>query len=170
VADVVDHQLERLPIRQYPPEPYGALLAVDRAVRGLDPGLHELVKLRASQLNGCSFCVDLHTMLARKAGESGRRLHALPVWRDTPFFAAGERAALRMTEAATRLVDHDEIGASYTEAAGEFPSEQLAQLVMAIALINAWNRVGVVSGMAPERPPLARYGAEVAGLLARRSG
>ena len=158
-------QVERLPIRRHAPQAYRALIALDAAVRGLDPGLRELVRLRASQLNGCSFCVDLHTTAAKRAGETDRRLHAVVVWREAPFFTETERAALWLTEAITRLDDRDALEAAYLQAARVFRPDELAQLVMAIAIINAFNRIGVASGMAPERPSLASYRVEVGRLL-----
>lgn len=158
-------QVERLPIRRHAQQAYRALIALDAAVRGLDPRLRELVKLRASQLNGCSFCVDLHTTAAKRAGETDRRLHSVAVWAETPFFTETERVALRLTEAVTRLDDRHALDAAYLQASRAFRRDELAELVMTIAIINAFNRIGVASGMAPERPPLASYRVEVGRLL-----
>jgi AhpD family alkylhydroperoxidase len=122
-----------------------AMLALGEAVRkaGLPTRLSDLVALRASQINGCSLCVDMHARDLKRAGESDERLFALAAWRDAPYFSAAERAALALTEAATRLSDRpdavpDEI---WDEAARHFDEPLLASLVIAIATINAWNRI-----------------------------
>ena len=107
--------------------------------------LLELVRARASQLNGCAYCVDTHNADARKGGETERRLYALPVWSQTPFFTERERAALALTEAVTVLhVDHVP-SAVMEEAARHFEPEPLAQLVALLVTINAWNRIGVTT-------------------------
>ncbi len=109
----------------------------------LEPALRELVRLRASQLNGCAYCVDMHSLDARALGESEQRLYALPVWQETPFFTERERAALLWTEKLTLLsVDHvpDEV---FEQVRQLFSEEELANLTLVIATINAWNRFGV---------------------------
>jgi AhpD family alkylhydroperoxidase len=113
--------------------------------QGLPHKLLELVHLRASQINGCSVCVDMHPKLARKEGETDERLFAVAAWRDAPYFTDGERAALALTEALTRLSDRadavpDEI---WNEAARHYDEAELANLLLAIAAINAWNRLNV---------------------------
>ncbi len=124
-----------------------AMNALDAAARKteLEASLLELVRARASQLNGCAYCVDLHTRDARAAGESERRLFALPVWRETPFFSARERAALELTEAATRLTDGPVTDEVYAQAAAQFRETELAGLIWTIAVINAWNRLGATA-------------------------
>jgi AhpD family alkylhydroperoxidase len=112
---------------------------------GLPRKLLELVHLRASQINGCSVCVDMHPKLARKAGETDDRLFSVAAWRDTPYFTEAERSALALTEAMTRLSDRadpvpDEI---WNEAAKHFNEEELSKLLLAIAAINVWNRLNV---------------------------
>src|SRR6476661_7523840 len=110
---------------------------------GLEASLRELVKLRASQINGCAYCVDMHSLDARAGGETEQRLYALPVWQETPFFSERERAALLWTEKLTLLaVDHvpDEV---YEQVRAHFTDEELADLTMVIATINVWNRFGV---------------------------
>jgi len=110
---------------------------------GLEPGLKELVKLRASQLNGCAYCVDMHSLDARALGEAEQRLYALPVWPETPFFSERERAALLWTEKLT-LISHDHVpDAVYEQVRPHFSDEELANLTLVIATINAWNRFGV---------------------------
>ena len=123
-------------------ESYRALSALDDSV-DFDPPLRELVKLRASQINGCAFCVDMHSRDALAGGEDERRVWAVAVWREAPFFDERERAALALTEAMTRLPDAGVPDDVYDEAARHFDVHELGQLMFAIIAINAWNRVGV---------------------------
>lgn len=129
---------------------YRAVAALDRSV-DFDPALRELVKLRASQINACAFCIDLHGRDAVAAGEDVRRIWALDAWHESPFFDERERAALALTEAMTRLPGgvSDDV---YEQAARHFPDEELGQLMGAIISINAWNRVGVATAL--PTPPL----------------
>jgi AhpD family alkylhydroperoxidase len=137
----------RLAVDTLAPHINKAMNAFDAASRkvSLDPVLQELVRLRASQINGCGYCVALHSGDARKAGESERRLYALPVWRETPFFSARERAALALTEAATRLSDGPVPESVVAEAALHFSEVELAELLWTITVINAWNRLGATA-------------------------
>lgn len=135
------------------PEGYQALQGVERFVRhsGVPQPTLELVKIRASQINGCSFCLDMHSRDAKKAGETDERLFAVAAWREAPFYTEAERAALALTEAATRLSDRpdpvpDDV---WAKAAEHYDEETLAALVMAIAAINAWNRIGVATQLTP---------------------
>src|SRR5690242_5927744 len=125
-----------------------ALQAVSKAVsRARVPINLELVHLRASQINGCSVCVDMHAKGARKAGESEERLFAVAAWRDTPYFSDAERAALALTEALTRMADQaDPVPDEIWDAAAEhFDETQLGALVLDIAQINVWNRLNVAT-------------------------
>jgi AhpD family alkylhydroperoxidase len=135
----------RLAVDALVPPANKAMLTLDAAARNvsLEPALLELVRLRASQINGCAYCVDLHSGDARKGGE--RRLYALAVWAETPFFTARERAALALTEAVTRLSQGPVPDAVYNEAAARFSETELAELIWAIAVINAWNRLGATA-------------------------
>ena len=108
-----------------------------------DPKLRELVRVRASQLNGCAYCIDMHTKDARAIGESEQRLYALPAWRETPFFDERERAALAFTEAVTLLADTHVPDQAYQAVAAEFSQQEVAALVSLIVAINAWNAIGV---------------------------
>jgi AhpD family alkylhydroperoxidase len=114
---------------------------LDRAA--IDPRLRELVRIRASQLNGCAYCVDMHTKDARAIGETEQRLYALPVWRETPFFTEREQAALAFTEAVTLVADTHVPTADYDAVAARFSAGELAALLALIVTINAWNAVGV---------------------------
>jgi AhpD family alkylhydroperoxidase len=113
----------------------------------MTPRTLKLVHLRASQINGCSFCVEMHARDLRKAGETDERLFAVAAWREAPYFTEAERAALALTEAATRLSDRadpvpDEI---WEEAARHYDESALAALIVSIGLINFWNRVNVTT-------------------------
>jgi AhpD family alkylhydroperoxidase len=128
------------------PDAMKALQALgDLTKNGLPEKLLELVHLRASQINGCSACVDMHPQIARKAGETNERLFAVAAWRDTPYFTESERAALALTEALTRLSDRaDPVpDAIWSEADKQFDEQELAALILAIANINVWNRLNV---------------------------
>jgi AhpD family alkylhydroperoxidase len=122
-------------------------LAAAAAKGGVPPATTNLATLRASQINGCSFCVHMHARDARKAGETDERLDSVAAWRDTPFFTEAERAALALAEAVTRISDRpdpvpDEV---FAEAARHFSEPQLAALLLQIALINVWNRLNVAT-------------------------
>ncbi len=110
-----------------------------------DPRLRELVRIRASQLNGCAYCVDMHSKDARAAGETEQRIYALPVWRETPFFTGRERAALAFTEEVTRLAATHVPGEAYRAVAAEFSPAEVAALLSLIVTINAWNAIGVAT-------------------------
>ncbi|ODM71069.1 carboxymuconolactone decarboxylase family protein [Bradyrhizobium elkanii] len=128
------------------PEAMKALQALSESTKpALPEKLLELVHLRASQINGCSVCVDMHPKLARRAGETDERLFAVGAWRDAPYFTEAERAALALTEAMTRLSDREDpvTDAVWDEAAKHFDEQQLASLVLGIAAINVWNRLNV---------------------------
>lgn len=122
-----------------------AMLALEGYVRssGLEPSLLELVRLRASQINGCAFCVDMHTKDARARGETEQRLYAVAVWEDTPFFTAREHAALAWTEAVTQISYTHVPDAIYEEARKRFSEKELVDLTMAVIAINGWNRLSV---------------------------
>ncbi|MFK3791954.1 carboxymuconolactone decarboxylase family protein [Pseudomonas piscis] len=127
------------------PEALKAMLALEAAVSRLplEKSLIELVKLRASQINGCAFCVDMHSVDALKQGETERRLFAVAVWRESPFFTPRERAALAWTEALTRLAETQAPDADYELLAGQFSPSECVDLTMAISTINSWNRLAV---------------------------
>ncbi len=109
----------------------------------------ELVHLRASQINGCSVCVDGHPRIARKLGETDERLFAVSAWREAPYFTEAERAALALTEAVTLLSETRVPDDVFEEAARHFEPAELAGLIMAITVINAWNRIAITTRMLP---------------------
>lgn len=108
-----------------------------------DHRLRELVRIRASQLNGCAYCIDAHTKDARTVGETEQRIYALPAWRETPYFTDRERAALAFTESVTRLAETHVPDADYQDLAAQFSEEEAAALVSLVVAINAWNAIGV---------------------------
>jgi AhpD family alkylhydroperoxidase len=121
-----------------------AMLALSHETAKLmDPKLSELVKLRASQLNGCAYCIDMHTKDARLAGETEQRLYALSAWRETPFFTPRERAALEYTEAVTRVGDTHVPDDVYGRVSALFDEDEMVALTFAVVVINAWNRLAV---------------------------
>lgn len=135
----------RLDFYKASPDAAKAMLALEGAVGklGLEPSLVELVKVRASQINGCAYCVDLHTSDARKKGESERRLYAVAVWREAPFFTERERAALAWTESLTRIADTRAPDVDYEWLSREFDEKERVNLTLAINAINSWNRLAV---------------------------
>ena len=139
---------ERLDIHLVDPKAHQAVFAMERYVRdsGLDPRLYELVKIRASQLNGCAFCLDMHTRDARQAGEDQRRLDVLSAWREAPeLFTDEERAALAFTEAVTRIGDGGVPDPVWNDVAQRFDDTGIVHLLMAVATINVWNRLAVAT-------------------------
>lgn len=142
---------QRLDFYRASPEAIKALVALDAAVGrlGLDPLLLDLVKLRASQINGCAYCVDTHNADARKKGESERRLAAVIVWRETPFFTPRERAALGWTEAVTLLAGTHAPDGDYDLLRQHFTEPEMVNLTLAIGLINSWNRLAVAFRKSP---------------------
>jgi AhpD family alkylhydroperoxidase len=108
-----------------------------------DVRLRELVRIRASQLNGCAYCIDMHTKDARAAGETEQRIYALPAWRETPFFSSRERAALGLTESVTLMAQTHVPEADFAQAAEQFSAAELGALISLIVTINAWNAIGV---------------------------
>jgi AhpD family alkylhydroperoxidase len=137
-------------IAKLQPEMYRAMLGLDKHVshHGLPKPLVELVKLRASQINGCVYCVDMHTTDAKAAGETDVRLHGVSVWQEAPYYSEIERAALALTESVTGLGDRVPDGV-WQEAEKHFGETDLAALVMVITTINAWNRICVTTRMTP---------------------
>ena len=140
----------RIVIKQVDPEAYILMAAFEKYLSkiNLTPIQKELIKIRASQINGCSFCINLHTQDARKLGETEQRIYALTAWRETPFFSEQERAILALTEEVT-LIQHHVSNETYTKAASLFDQQSLAQLIMAIAAINVWNRIAISTNMMP---------------------
>lgn len=140
----------RIKIDQVEPAGYKAILGLEKFIESTPlTKIHkDLIKIRASQINGCAFCIDMHTKEARKTGETEQRIYALSAWRDTPFFTNDERVILALTEEVTLISNHvkDETYQTALEALGE---TYLAQVIMAIITINAWNRIGIATQLIP---------------------
>ncbi len=122
-----------------------AMLGLERYVdsSGLEPSLLNLVKMRASQLNGCAYCLDMHSKDARAAGESEQRLYVLSAWRESPFYTDRERAALAWTEAVTLISEHEIDDELYQDMREHFAEKELVDLTLAIVAINGWNRLSI---------------------------
>ncbi|TDD51463.1 carboxymuconolactone decarboxylase family protein [Saccharopolyspora elongata] len=148
---MTNNETKRLDFAKSAPKAFKALIGFDAAAReGLDPVLVELVQIRASQLNGCAYCLHMHTTDARKAGESEERLHMVQVWREARgFFTEAELAALELTEAVT-LVSHGGVPTDvYARAAEHFAEPELARLLALIFTINTWNRIALSTAKVP---------------------
>lgn len=142
---------QRMNMQQVLPGAYQKMLELEAAVvaTGLDKTILELIKIRASQLNGCAFCLNMHTRDARKLGETEARIHVLPAWREAPFYSDEERAALALTESVTRLDGHGVPDDVYDEAIRRFGREGAAALIMALVAINGWNRIAISTRLMP---------------------
>lgn len=135
----------RLNYSEVSPGALKAMMGLEKYVHqsDLESSLVELVKMRASQLNECAYCIDMHSKDARKAGETEQRLYALSAWRETPFFSERERAALEWTEALTKLSSTHVSDELYDSVKKHFSDEEMVVLTMSIVAINGWNRLGV---------------------------
>ncbi|HET9743836.1 MAG TPA: carboxymuconolactone decarboxylase family protein [Terriglobales bacterium] len=138
-------EFERIDFKTAVPAAYRAMLALETYVHhsGLEPSLLELVKIRASQINGCAFCLDMHSKDARAAGETEQRLYLLSAWREAPFYSPRERAALAWTEAVTQISETHALDDVYELARQHFSETELVNLTMAIVAINGWNRLEI---------------------------
>lgn len=130
---------------------YKTMAALEQHVRssGLDHSLIHLVKLRASYINGCAYCVDMHSKDARAEGETEQRIFAVPVWKETPFFTPRERAALEWTEVTTNISQRGVPDDVYERARSQFTEEELVELTMAVVAINGWNRLAIAFATEP---------------------
>jgi len=142
---------QRINYTQVAPDGYKAMAGLEQYARrsGLESSLLELVKTRASQINGCAFCLDMHTKDARVAGETEQRLYTLSAWHETPFFSDRERAALAWTEAVTRVADAHVPDDVYEQARKHFSEKELVDLTLAIVAINGWNRLAIAFRTVP---------------------
>jgi AhpD family alkylhydroperoxidase len=138
----------RMQLTAQAPKLYAAMARLEASIE-LDQGLRHLVKLRASQINGCAFCIDMHWKDARAAGESDERLYLLDAWRESPAYSEREQAALELCEAMTLIADGHVPDDVWERASQAFAADELAQLVFAITAINAWNRLTITSRAEP---------------------
>jgi AhpD family alkylhydroperoxidase len=142
---------QRIPVNAQHPAAYKALIALsaevenNAAAAGLDPLLVELLKIRASQINGCAFCLRMHTREALKAGENPDRIAVLPAWEETGYFSEIERAALRLTEAITRVSDGHVSDQDYNTAAAALTADQISAVTWLATVMNAFNRIAITS-------------------------
>ncbi|USG64751.1 carboxymuconolactone decarboxylase family protein [Brevibacillus ruminantium] len=147
----------RMEYRKANPQAFQAMLQMEKHVRssGLDHSLLELVKIRASQINGCAYCLDMHTQEARQKGESEQRLYLLNAWREAAVYTEAERAALTLTEAVTLISKEGVPENVFQNVQKHFSDAEIVSLLMAINTINSWNRLAIATGMsAPaELPP-----------------
>jgi len=143
---------ERVQIAKEIPAAYQAMSGLEKylGTTSIDKQLLELIKIRASQINGCAFCINMHTKDARSLGETEQRIYALSAWRDTPYFTKEERAVLALTESVTVITKEHVPDAVYEEVARYFESKQVGEIIMAIITINGWNRLAISTGMMPE--------------------
>ncbi|MEU9790509.1 carboxymuconolactone decarboxylase family protein [Streptomyces sparsogenes] len=150
-TDTTNTTAPRINFAKAAPKAFKALIGLDAAAReGLDPALVELVQIRSSQLNGCAYCLHMHTSDARKAGESEERLHMVGVWRDAAhFFTPEEQAALALTEAVTLVSQGGVSDEVYARAAAHFDESALARLLALIFTINTWNRIAISTAKVP---------------------
>ena len=137
------------------PDAYKAMLGLEAAVRrlGIDRTVLELIKIRASQINGCAFCLDMHTRDARKQGETEERIYQLSAWHESPAFTPRERAALGWTDALTLVAETHAPDDVYEEARRHFSEKELVDLTLAVVTINAWNRLAVGFRRMPDLKP-----------------
>ena len=143
--------MARIDLHNVNPAAYAAMLNLQKYVNAapLDHKMMELVKMRASQINGCAYCLDMHSQDARAAGETEARLHVLAAWHEAPFYTDRERAALAWTEAVTLVADTHVPDEAYEEARKHFSDKELVDLTLAIVTINGWNRLCVAFRVPP---------------------
>lgn len=137
----------RINLLKESPEAYKAMRGLEEyiAQTGLDKKLYELIKLRASQINGCAYCINMHTRDAMKLGETAQRLFLLDAWRETELYSEKERAVLALTEAMTLVADTHVPDEVYADAAKHLDNKELAAVIMAVVAINSWNRIAITS-------------------------
>ena len=140
--------VQRMSLADHAPRQFAAMFRFQQSIR-LERGLGDLIALRASQMNDCAFCVDMHSQDMRAAGESDERIHGVALWRESPLFSERERAALELCEAVTLVAETHVPDAVWERALASFDEDELAQLVFAIAAINAWNRLNVATRREP---------------------
>ncbi len=155
-SNAIGNDISRVALKKITPDVSAAMGSLHAAAVSaaqdakVEPEILELIRIRASQINGCAFCIDLHTKDARAAGETEQRIYALNAWRETPFFTERERAALALTEAVTLVHDGHVPDAVYAEAAAVFDENQIAALIWAATVINAYNRIAISTRMTPK--------------------
>jgi AhpD family alkylhydroperoxidase len=151
----INESVPRVALKKITPDVSGAMGALHAAAvtaamdAKVEPELLELIRIRASQINGCAFCLDMHTKDARAQGETEQRLYALSAWRETPFYTERERAGLALTEAVTLVHDGQVPDEVYRAASDVFDEQQVAAIIWAATVINAYNRIAIATRMVP---------------------
>jgi AhpD family alkylhydroperoxidase len=141
--------MERTSITKLEPDAYKAMSGLEQYIRNsqIDPILRELIKIRASQINGCAYCIDMHTQEALKIGETQRRIFAISAWKESPLFSEKEKAVLQLTEEVTLISADGVSDETYNQALEFFGENLVAQLIMQVIIINSWNRIAVSTHM-----------------------
>lgn len=136
---------KRIVIKEVDPNAYKAMAAMEKYMAGsqLSYAYKELIKIRASQINGCAYCIQIHTKDARKAGETEQRIYALSAWKESTLFSDEEKAILAMTDEITRIADKGLSDVTYHQASNYFSDNEIAEIIMQIVIINAWNRIAI---------------------------
>ena len=162
----------RLDYAKVLPEGMKAIYALDRYSQnsGLEPSLLDLIKLRASQINGCAYCIDMHTKDARTGGETEQRLYSLSVWSEAPYYTDRERAALAFTEAVTLIADGHVPDDVYEQARQQFNDEELVKLMIGIVIINTWNRFAITFHDLPGSYQPQHFATQPAAAVAAKAG
>ena len=144
---------KRINILQLEPDAYKAIMVLENYLTnsGIKKAHWELIKIRASQINGCAYCLDMHSREARNHGETEQRIYVLNAWRDTSFFTEEEKAILALTEEVTQISHGGVSDQTYQQAASVLDEHYLAKVIMAITVINAWNRISISTRMEPKR-------------------
>jgi AhpD family alkylhydroperoxidase len=137
--------MQRISIKDIEPNAYKAMLGMEQYIRNsqLLPLLREMIKIRASQINGCAYCIDMHTQEALKIGETQRRIFALSAWKESPLFTEEERAVLQLTEEVTLISEDGVSDKTYYKVLKFYGENGLAQIIMQVIIINSWNRIAV---------------------------
>lgn len=143
---------KRISIPEVQPEAFKVMMDLEKYLSSssVPPKYRQLIKIRASQMNSCAFCINMHTREARKQGETEQRIYLLNAWRESPQFSAEERIILAMTEEITLIAEKGLTEETYQQAIGRFGQEQTAQIIMTIVTINAWNRICVATLVQPD--------------------
>jgi AhpD family alkylhydroperoxidase len=139
--------MDRINIKELEPSSYKAMIGLEQYIRNsqIDPILQELIKIKASQINGCAYCIDMHTQEAMKIGENQRRIFAISAWKESPLFTEEERAVLQLTEEVTLISEDGVSDETYHNVLKFFGENVLAQIIMQIIIINSWNRIAVAT-------------------------
>lgn len=146
---------QRINYRQVDPEYVQLMLQFEAYAKrtSIDPKLRELIKIRASQINGCAYCLNMHAQDARKLGETEQRIYCLSAWRDCPFYSEQERVALELTEAVTLIANGGVSETLYAKVREQFTEKQYVELIALISTINSWNRLSIAMGNMPAEMP-----------------